>query len=538
VAMLVPRIGLGLLLAMLLVPLRAQAAGSFGNPIAHSADPWIIQYGGFYYFTATQGCDAGYVCVWKSATITGLGSAPKYDVFQIPGCPSPNCAQVWAPEIHLVGGTFYIYYTADDGSDANHRIFVIQDTSSDPVGAYAEAATGYPHGQLWDSSNLRAIDPDVFQTADGRLYATWSGWPDSTGAEQDIYIAPMSDALHLSGGRVRIAQPTRGWEQVQGPYVEGPVGFQHGGKTFITYSASACSSTSYAVGLLANTDGNLLNPGSWTKSGPVFKYHSGVNGTASFVPTRSPDGTEDWFLVHSNPTGCDGNRVIRAQRLYWDAADGSPLMGYPIADGVQITAPAGELGSTGGGDPFPGGWGNAFGDAAEGDTTDGVRAGNWSVRSASSAGLGSFGGYSWTRLFKASNPNFQTYTVSADLQWVATGSTSAFPKYGIYACYDDRNNWVTAWIDRKYMVLATYAVVQGTAQSWQNAPLPAGFDPTRYHTLTVRKMGATFTFYLDGVQLQQRVFPGTFPVLTNGQVGLITEDTEANYQNVSVYDTQ
>jgi len=68
--------------------------------------------------------------------------------------------------------------------------------------------------------------------------------------------------------------------------------------------------------------------------------------------------------------------------------------------------------------------------------------------------------------------------------------------------------------------------------------LPAGFDPARYHTLTVVKANPTFTFSLDGKQLQQRTFQGASPVLLNGQVGIVTEDTEANYRNVRVYNTK
>jgi GH43 family beta-xylosidase len=199
-------------------PQAASASTTFTNPIAHSSDPWIIRDGGHY----------------------------------------------------------YIYYAADDGKDANHRIFVLTATGSDPAGSYVEANTGYPSGELYEQSGLWAIDPNVF-SAGGRLYATWSGWPTSSGGRQNLYITPMSDPLHLSGPRVQISAPSRPWETVGFPVDEGPVGFQHGGKTFITYSASFCGSSSYAVGLLTNTNGNLLDPGSWVKTGPIFKYHSGVN---------------------------------------------------------------------------------------------------------------------------------------------------------------------------------------------------------------------------------------------------------------------
>lgn len=212
------------------------------------------------------------------------------------------------------------------------------------------------------------------------------------------------------------------------------------------------------------------------------------------------------------------------------------MLGYPVADGVALPAPSGELGSTGT-SPFTSGWGSAFGDAAEGNTTAGLRRGSWTTSSSTAASLTSFGGTTWTQLFRAANPNYETYTVSVQAKWSATGTTSKFPKYGIYASYDDRNNYVAVFIDIKYKVLATYAVVQGVSAGWKNAALPSGFSGGSWHTLKVRKTGATYTFYLDGVQKQQRTFSGTFPVLLNGQAGLVTEDTKASYQQLAITST-
>jgi hypothetical protein len=264
----------------------------------------------------------------------------------------------------------------------------------------------------------------------------------------------MSDPLHISGPRLLISSPERPWERAGGEVNEGPVGFVHGGRTFISYSASHCSTISYAVGLLTNASGNLLDPAAWVKTGPHFKYHSGVKGSASFVPIQTVNGTETWTVV-----------------------------------------------------------------------------------SRTEARLTSFGGTPWTQLFRAANPNYESYTVAVGARWVTTGTTSKFPKYGIYASYDDRNNFVAVFIDIKNRVLATYAVVQGIAAGWQNSPLPAGFSAASYHRLAVRKTGATYWFLLDGVQLQQRTFTGTFPVLLNGQVGLVSEDTKANYRNLAITDT-
>src|SRR5579884_937081 len=105
------------------------------------------------------------------------------------------------------------------------------------------------------------------------------------------------------------------------------------------------------------------------------------------------------------------------------------------------------------------GWEDAFGDAAEGNTSAGLRTGGWTLQGASGAD-GTTLGSGWNQLFRG-NPNLASYTVSADLKWLQTGTTSAYPKYGIYASYNDVNNHVEVFLDRKYGVLATHAFVGG-----------------------------------------------------------------------------
>lgn len=98
---------------------------------------------------------------------------------------------------------------------------------------------------------------------------------------------------------------------------------------------------------LTLTGSNPLNPAHWTKSpNPVFQ-RSNANGV--YAPGhngffKSPDGTEDWIVYHSNSSssgGCYMNRSTRAQKFTWNA-DGTPDFGPPVALGVTLTAPSGE----------------------------------------------------------------------------------------------------------------------------------------------------------------------------------------------------
>jgi len=122
---------------------------------------------------------------------------------------------------------------------------------------------------------------------------------------------------------------------------EGPEVLQHDGKIFLIYSASACWTDYYSLGMLtADSGSNLLDAASWKKSSqPVFQqslqsrvYAPGHN---SFF--KSPDG-RDWILYHANLAsgqGCGWHRAPRAQPFTWNA-DGAPNFGRPIATGTPI----------------------------------------------------------------------------------------------------------------------------------------------------------------------------------------------------------
>jgi GH43 family beta-xylosidase len=97
-------------------PLLRRAAG----------DPWMIRHDGWYYFTATLDPDGG-LWVWKSRTLTGIDKGRKVKVWTAP--PSgPQSRQIWAPELHRLRGRWYLYYTASDGEDRNHRHYVSKPT--------------------------------------------------------------------------------------------------------------------------------------------------------------------------------------------------------------------------------------------------------------------------------------------------------------------------------------------------------------------------------------------------------------------------
>ncbi|HLK99728.1 MAG TPA: family 43 glycosylhydrolase [Myxococcaceae bacterium] len=326
---------LAALFLLVAVPASAQ---TFYNPIVSAGqDPSIAQYNGYYYLTQSTGIA---IEVTKSRTLTGLASGTKVTVWTRPSTTGPLCCNVWAPELLFLNGRFYIYFTADDGNNDNHRMYVLESTTQDPQGSYVYKGKITPPTDRW------GIDGTVLQLGTS-LYYLWSGWDGFTNVQQNIYIAPMSNPYTVSGERVLISSPMNRWERVGGPpYVnEGPQVLRRNGKVFIVYSASGSWTNDYCLGMLTAAEtANLLAPSSWTKSaGCVFAKTATAYGPGHNTFVTSPDGTQDWHVYHANPIsggGWDG-RNLRAQRFTWNL-DGSPNFGTPTATTTALALPSGE----------------------------------------------------------------------------------------------------------------------------------------------------------------------------------------------------
>jgi GH43 family beta-xylosidase len=200
-------------------------------------------------------------------------------------------------------------------------------------------------GKVCDNTtDCWAIDGTVLEATNGALYFIWSGWPGAVNVQQNLYIAPMSNPTTISGPRVLLSTPQLTWESnIQ----EGPEVLQRNGKVFLVYAANQSWTDNECLGMLVNSDGNYLNPASWTKmSQPVFQTISNVTG-AVYGPghcsfTQSLDGTEDWIFYHAAQYRSAGwTRNIRMQRFTWDE-NGCPNFGLPIPAGVVIADPSGD----------------------------------------------------------------------------------------------------------------------------------------------------------------------------------------------------
>lgn len=106
---------------------------TFRNPLNTGPDPFLAFHDGRYYLSTTAE-NAG-LQMWAAPSLGELATASPVTIWSEADHPERS-AQLWAPSFYLVDERWYLYYTADDGNDANHRIYVARSVGSDPLGPY------------------------------------------------------------------------------------------------------------------------------------------------------------------------------------------------------------------------------------------------------------------------------------------------------------------------------------------------------------------------------------------------------------------
>ncbi|UJF35766.1 family 43 glycosylhydrolase [Paenibacillus hexagrammi] len=304
----------------------SSAFHTFSNPLYQGQDPFVTYKDGFYYFVSSSNLDSNNkVYVSKSRTLTDQGE--KIMVFDSQGTQT----RIFAPEIFFFDGKWYIYYCADlQEFGYKHMANVLESVTDDPQGAYVNK------GALFTGENgvyKQANDFTVFDYQ-GQLYAVWGTL--GSGEPAGPAIAPMDNPYTITANR----------SFLPGGGGEGPRVLQKDGKVFITVSEGDYQSNGYRLSYFMNTDGNILNPSSWTRKNDVFVATGDVSGPARAGFVKSVDGTEDWMIYHSRvykDVGRNWWRQVNIKKFGWNE-DGTPNFGQPVSPSEWQPLPSGDLG--------------------------------------------------------------------------------------------------------------------------------------------------------------------------------------------------
>ncbi|MCR5692187.1 MAG: family 43 glycosylhydrolase, partial [Eubacterium sp.] len=317
--------------------------------IADRADPYIVKADdGYYYFTAsypmygandTSGYDR--IVLRRSKTLSGLKDAEEKVIWN--QADSTACFRhIWAPEMHYIGGKWYMYFAASDSASDKFHIDcnVLMCEGSDP---YADSWVEKGKFQKATGDNSFggfSLDMTYFENK-GKSYVIWA--EKKNGGLSKLYMGQVDPAepWKLITKSVMISEPEYYWEKVTIPVNEGPSVIHHDGKVIVAFSASA-TGPEYCIGYLyADEDSDLMTKSSWTKQATpalasenlVDEYGPGHN---SF--TEDEDGNPI-FVYHSRSKKCfegkcehaggdplyDPCRSAHLRKVTWDA-NGLPVL--------------------------------------------------------------------------------------------------------------------------------------------------------------------------------------------------------------------
>lgn len=318
--------------------------GTFTNPTidGNYADPFVFSFNNAYYLLATE--SDGSVSIFKSNNFANWRGAEHKRLWMPPNPP------VWAPEMHNIDGNFYVYCALPDGpADADHRTHVLKGTDpTDPTAPFEDL------GVISTPDLNYMIDATVLKYG-GKNYLIWSGKENpQTETIQHIYIAEMSSPSTLIGERVDLHAPfhTDGsridwqWSPNQYGVNEGPQILQNGNQTFLIYSACGSWDPCYSLAIMGldGDDKNPLDPAAWWRNddGPVFTKSDKTVGTGHASFTTDTRGTP-YIIYHAWPVEASGGwgaRTVYTQPFNF-GSDGRPIFPSPVAQGVEVPAPAG-----------------------------------------------------------------------------------------------------------------------------------------------------------------------------------------------------
>ncbi|KAI0144557.1 glycoside hydrolase family 43 protein [Xylariaceae sp. FL1272] len=133
----------------------------------------------FMTFTASDRIE-----IWSSPSLLDIEKTGTKHVIWKPPPGTDHSADLWAPELHALGGRWYIYYAAANPRDGNksHRMYVL---GGPPATENPSMGQWEFLGRIHDMPDQWAIDGTILEL-DDRLYLVYSGWPLESSAQHQL----------------------------------------------------------------------------------------------------------------------------------------------------------------------------------------------------------------------------------------------------------------------------------------------------------------------------------------------------------------
>lgn len=280
------------------------------NPfIEQRADPFITRgEDGTFYFTASYPAVGdelhGYdrIILRRSETVNGLRDAEEITVWKAHN-EGIMARHIWAPELHFIGGKWYIYFAAATSEDKwDIKPYVLRCKEESPYTDNWEEL-GVIKKTDDDSLSFRcfSLDMTYFEHLD-KSYLIWA----QIEGDSSLFMAETTkeEPWKIITSPMLLSRPEYDWEKVVYRVNEGAFVLKTDEKIYVFFSASG-TGAEYCIGRLeADLNSELMNPDSWKK------LEHPVLSTADLTDEAGPghncfirDENEELLLVyHARPS--------------------------------------------------------------------------------------------------------------------------------------------------------------------------------------------------------------------------------------------
>ena len=243
---------------------------------------------------------------------------------------APNMIDIWAPDIHYIGGEYRMYYCGSEMGIRSSGMGFMSSKEIDPTKpGYGWTDQGEViHTVKSDSYN--AIDAAVLKDLDGKVWMAFGSW--GTG----IHILELDEKT----GKVKNGAKMQNIANRGGAGVEGASLIEHNGKYFLFTAWDNCckkgadlENNSYktTVGRSNRIDGGyvdrsgkaLLNGGGTILLSRYGRYYGPAGGEAF------EDVNRQRFVNHYYDKNDGGNSYIQVRDIVW-TEDNWPELGQPF----------------------------------------------------------------------------------------------------------------------------------------------------------------------------------------------------------------
>ena len=233
----------------------------------------------------------------------------NYEGFVLPQCSEiqiPGNCDVWAPDVTLIGDTYYLYYGVSTISSQNSAIGLATSSSLD-AGSWTD------HGAIFQSKQgdpYNAIDPNLLITDDNKHWLTFGSY--FNGIYQ-VQLPQGTDAVDMDDATI---SHLAAMKDTFVPYIEGAFLYQWGQFYYLFFSLGICCGHNF-----------LMPP-----PGQEYKIKVCRSGapTGRFVDKDGVDclndnGGTEILGSHDNVYSPGGQGV-------YNVSDSGPLLYYHFAD--------------------------------------------------------------------------------------------------------------------------------------------------------------------------------------------------------------